>query len=107
MISNNQYNKLREAISLAKTPGGCHYVINGKPACVIAQLFTLEGVTVEQLSQLEGMPIADMSDHDMGPLKSYPRKLLADLQEVWDKGRGSEEDLKNTMREMVEMEYSL
>jgi hypothetical protein len=101
MLTVDQYNNLDEAISLATDPRGCFYVAGGMPACVIAQLFVLEGGEVEKLKQMEGESISSISDACMGPLRRYPRQLLVRLQSEWDTGSGTEHELKDKMRVIV------
>lgn len=40
---------LYKALELATQPGACLYVYGGKPCCIIAQLYVLEGGKVEDM----------------------------------------------------------
>lgn len=73
---------LKQAIKLARGAGKCDYLNNGKPYCVIAQLYVLEGGSVEDLKEWEGCTITGIDDR--GCLKKYPIKLLDGLQSRWD-----------------------
>ena len=81
---------VRKACELAKLPGGCTYVADGKPACVIGQLAVLEGCTVEQLSDFEqdNLNVAVLFLLDEEPFKTklakYNSSFLDMLQMEWD-----------------------
>mgnify|MGYP003534381023 CR=1 FL=1 len=60
---------------------GCRYVVDGKPACVIAQLYILEGGKVEDMADWHGKPIAYIQPP---LLAKYPILFLSTVQYVFD-----------------------
>lgn len=91
-MKQKEINNLRKAIDLAEKPGGCKYVRNGKPCCVIAQLAVLEGIPVEQISKWDVSKFPGIGSLLLEPLvngasaitSKYPIILLNNLQGVWD-----------------------
>lgn len=74
-----------EAIKKAVHPGGCRYLIDGKPACVIAQLYVLKGGAPEDMESWHGTGVLRIVDERMVPLlMDEPRFLMEHLQYVWD-----------------------
>lgn len=94
-LTNEQIKTLHKAIDLAVLPGGCQYVTNDAPSCVIAQLATLEGAPLEILkmwnvsarggdSKKIGSLINDGDPTARRLGNKYGDQLLIDLQEIWD-----------------------
>jgi hypothetical protein len=78
---------IKKACELAQGAGECEYVIDGKPCCVIGQLYSLEGFDI---SNLEGnitcwhnvsLRNKDIIDRKYGELK------LERLQSFWDSSK--------------------
>lgn len=99
-LTPEQCQKLQTAIDNAREPGECRYTKDDQPCCVIAQLATLEGVSVETLKKLDDLSTNSI-DHilDYGSkqpceyepykmmaekLQSYPTKMLQSMQNQWD-----------------------
>ena len=103
-----QMDKLNKAIELAREPGSCQYVTDGEPCCVIAQLYILEGGTVDELRQWRSTVISHVL-YEVNPpqLASYPKDLLADLQYTWDAGCNDAETRREIMRQRVRKAASL
>lgn len=81
-------DKCLRAIALARKPGSCLYIHEGKPCCVIAQLLLLEGGDLEDI---KASWIRDNNVHipihkveNRGRLAKYPIKVLKELQAIWD-----------------------
>lgn len=92
---------LKQAIKLAMGAGKCDYLNNGKPYCVIAQLYVLEGGSPEDLKEWEGCTITGIDDR--GCLKKYSIKLLEGLQERWDQSfEETESEVRQNMLTFVE-----
>lgn len=74
-----------EAIKKAINPGGCRYLQDGKPACVIAQLYVLKGGAPEDMGSWHTDVVLSIV-HEFKPplLMDEPRLLMADLQCTWD-----------------------
>lgn len=102
-LTHEQKQKLQTAIDSAIGHGTCRYTLYNKPACVIAQLAHLEGVSYETLESLTKngkstgktigyiLDAAESGSDDYQPynimhqaLKSYPKDLLSKLQICWD-----------------------
>jgi hypothetical protein len=90
IVSKKQYDNLIKAAELARGPGHCEYTnLDSTPKCVIGQLAFLEGVPIDTLlswdnirhnqiaSVLKRAEYAEL-------LQNYPRKLLGELQRIWD-----------------------
>lgn len=80
---------LYKALALAKNPGNCLYVERGQPCCIIAQLYVLEGGTVEEMEG--GGKFKEWStirrvyiDRAPTQLTKYPMNLLIAMQANWD-----------------------
>ena len=108
-------DNLLKAIEAAVNPGGCVYMDDGEPCCVIAQLAYMEGVPKSNLSNWDAAP--GLAGSDIGSLLnasrvSYPKAhALADkygadrlihLQGMWD--MSEDPATKIRMREFVEKE---
>jgi hypothetical protein len=101
----NKQNLLK-AIELAVSPGECKYFNDGKPCCVVGQLFALEGAKVEEFDECNGVSIGYPNSkiaHVMHYLDSYDTDLLDDLQSMWDRDLDSEEDIDERKAQMVEL----
>ncbi len=101
MITKEQDEKIRRAITSAQQPGECLYVANGQPCCIIAQLATLEGLEIEELTawDMEYTTHPDGTKSalnaistilDRNPLAQhvftgYDTGTLAQLQRHWDR----------------------
>lgn len=97
-ITEEQAKRLHTATDAATEPRNCLYLTsNNKPACVIAQLAFMEGVSVTEMTQWCGDIVYVM---EKGPgserLASYPIALLSKLQVLWD-GRGIREEMHSTV----------
>lgn len=100
---------LYKALSLAKNPGNCKYVQDGKPCCIIAQLFVLEGGTVEEMGE-ENYPewsTIRRVYHDQAPpqLTKYPLELLVAMQSNWDRENGVFDSIKSrrdTIKQIID-----
>lgn len=88
-----------EAIQKATDPGGCRYLIDGKPACVIAQLYVLKGGAPEDMGSWHTDVVLSIV-HEFKPplLMDEPRSLIANLQHTWDTSATAEEGRENMMR---------
>ena len=106
MLKPAQKKKLVEAVLLAKGPGECNYVINGRPGCVIGQLGAICGAKVSDLCFWDDCEAWEVHSGSTGvesllmyvdpvALRDYPARLLAQLQCIWDyKGDARSEDEK-------------
>lgn len=81
---------LYKALELATMAGACLYVHNGKPCCIIAQLYVLEGGKVEDMLSVKNK-LGEWSAvkhvyEDLAPpqLTKYPKNLLITMQARWD-----------------------
>lgn len=108
MLSDEQKEKLYQAIDAARGPGACDYVEGGKPCCVIAQLAHLEGVSIEDMASTWGVSqVQHISERPyvrgVEFIIKYPVKLLTELQTIWDtcKQVTSEDDAREGMKEKV------
>lgn len=88
-----------EAIKKAINPGGCRYLQDGKPACVIAQLYILKGGSPEDMEDWHDTNIPIVV-YELKPplLMDEPRLLMANLQHTWDTSATAEEGRENMMR---------
>jgi len=99
---------LFKAIELAVNPGQCQYFSDGKPSCVIGQLFALEGTQENELKEFNGNSIYYLLNYaECSTLlkykDNYPIMLLDRLQDLWDNNLDSEEDLDERKQRMVEL----
>ena len=79
--------KLLKAIELATEFGNCTYVKKSEPCCVIAQLFVLEGGTIEDMIDWDVYTVNrlfGLNDKIVTVLSKYPLSLLNTLQACWD-----------------------
>ena len=103
----NKQNLLK-AIELAENPGECKYFSDGKPSCVVGQLFALEGTKEEELKGFNGNSIYYLLNISECTTLSkyqdnYPIRLLERLQDLWDGELDSEEDIDERKARMVEL----
>lgn len=101
----NKQNILK-AIELAENPGGCKYFSEGKPSCVVGQLFVIEGAKEEEFKECNYTGIGSTDSvlsSVMHYLDGYSIDLLDDLQSMWDCDLGPEEDLDERKARMVEL----
>lgn len=93
---------LKQAIKLAKGPAEGMYTRDGKPYCIIGQLYVLEGGNVKDLEEWEDQQIWDIPNR--GCLDKYPIAVLRSLQTTWDDDEyeGGEEDRRSDMLTTVE-----
>lgn len=103
-LTEDQKKKLEAAIDAAQGAGGCKYVKNGEPCCVIAQLGHREGVPKAEMTRWDrrlstglgagiSAVLAGFTTEEFSPgaLLNYPPELLIDLQSIWDRGQRSGE----------------
>ncbi len=83
-LTQDQAEKLRKAISQAQKFGGCKYVSEDKPCCVIAQLATLEGVPLEKLREWDEANSQSVLAIQPEELASYSFSRLSQIQNFWD-----------------------
>lgn len=101
----NKQNLLK-AIELAENPGECEYFSEGKPSCVVGQLFVLEGAKEEEIRYCNDKAISNvlnMSDHLTKYLDDYPVDLLELLQDNWDSCLSIDEKLSDRKNRLVEL----
>lgn len=88
MLSDEQKEKLYKAIDAARMPGACDYVEGGAPCCVIAQLASLEGVSVNDMYSWGIAQVQNLAQQDKARgfefVTKYPSELLKELQGIWD-----------------------
>ena len=100
-MSDERKANLRRAIRNARGPAQCMYVFNGKPWCVIGQLASLEGVTVESLSEWVGFIELIDDSAAKSLLDRYGTDLLSNLQGIWDDDDETAATKRFEMRELV------
>jgi hypothetical protein len=91
-MNATQIENIKKAIELAKQnghQGECRYVTDGKPDCVVAQLATIEGVSIEDLAKWEKKNVlaaAMFNKPGANSLreKGYNTEFLLLLQRIWD-----------------------
>lgn len=95
-------SNLLKAIELAQGKGGCVYVKDGKPCCVIAQLHVLEGGSLSEMEEWSDETVANViTTFKPRTLTKYPTGLLRGLQSIWDSRRGTNEEGREEMRRFV------
>jgi hypothetical protein len=108
VINMNKQNLLK-AIELAENPGECKYFSDGKPSCVVGQLFALEGAKSEEFNGIiNTKPIGTIHENkEFAKVKhylyGYSTDILDDLQSMWDNNLDSEEDIDERKAQMVEL----
>lgn len=107
VITAEQKEKLYRAIELARNAGGCEYVYKGKPCCVIAQLASIEGITIDNMKEWGSKAIASIWFSGMisiRPLLVYPSYVLTLIQSAWDDTHNSfaEETRRANMKAIVD-----
>lgn len=101
-MTEEQIARLQTAIDKAKNPGKCRYVVDGRPSCVIAQLYILEGGSVDTLGKWRSTVIGCILEEQRPPkLAHYPKGLLQNLQYLWDVGVNDADTRREAMREEV------
>jgi hypothetical protein len=102
VITDIQKIKLITAIDKAEGHGSLAYTVEGRPACVIAQLALLEGASVNLIKKWDDsvFVILGKSSTPKG-LKEYPSKLLQYLQFLWDDRTINHTVARERMRELV------
>jgi hypothetical protein len=121
--------QLYEAINAARNYGGCTYVDEHGPVCVVAQFLFLRGITLEEMntwgSKSCNVPLERRDNYDkkvspmvyegqnivfIAPddprLEGVDRRLLRRLQEVWDSSVGDPETARDTMRNIVDANFN-
>lgn len=113
-LTKDQIKKLYAAINSAREPGGCKYVSDGVPCCVIAQLATLEGVPLETLERWNSTE--DILDGQDSITELYAKQqpatgmlnekygivFLRDLQDIWDNVASTVRGGRAAMRKRVQ-----
>lgn len=95
-------SNLLKAIELAQGKGGCVYVKDGKPCCVIAQLHILEGGSLSEMEEWDNLTVTEvMRDCQPDTLTKYSVSLLSGLQTIWDNNKGTNEEGREEMRRFV------
>lgn len=101
-LTEEQISRLQTAIDKAENPGECRYVVDGRPSCVIAQLYILEGGSVDTLEWWQSTVIGCILEEQRPPeLARYPKGLLQNLQYLWDIGLTNADTRREAMREEV------
>lgn len=103
-LTEEQIARLQTAIDKAENPGARRYVVDGRPSCVIAQLYILEGGSVDTLEwwQWQSTVIGCILEEQRPPeLVHYPEGLLQNLQYLWDVGVADADTRREAMREEV------
>ena len=101
-MTEEQIARLQTAIDKAENPGACCYVVNGRPSCVIAQLYILEGGSVDTLKEWGATVIGCvLNERHPAELAHYPKGLLQNLQYLWDIGVDDAESRREAMRKEV------
>lgn len=101
---------LYKALELARNPGNCLYVERGQPCCIIAQLFVLEGGTVEEMESRgdykEWSTVRRVYLDKAPPqLTKYPLELLVAMQSNWDRENGVFDSIKSrrdTIKQIID-----
>lgn len=106
-LTEEQIARLQTAIDKAETPGACRYVVDGRPSCVIAQLYILEGGSVDTLEEWGATVIGCVLDEwHPAEFAHYPKGLLQNLQYLWDTGMDDAECRREVMRKEVKDFYN-
>lgn len=101
-LTEEQIVRLQTAINKAENPGGCRYAVDERPSCVIAQLYILEGGSVDTLKYWGSTVIGCVLEQEHPPeLAKYPKWLLQKLQYLWDVGVADAEYKREIMRDEV------
>lgn len=82
-INNDQLAKVFKALYLAEKTrdSSAEYLRDGKPRCVIAHLYVMEGGSVEELAKVDA---GESHDRDIFSFLNYPQEMLHNLQEKSD-----------------------
>lgn len=101
-MTEEQIARLQTAIDKAENPGECRYVVDGRPSCVIAQLYILEGGSVDTLEEWGATVIGCvLNERHPAELAHYPKTLLQSLQYLWDIGMDGVDCRREAMRSEV------
>jgi hypothetical protein len=115
----NLKENLLKAIDAAILPGEVVYIYEDKPCCVIAQLATIEGITVDTMKKWDVAHMFNKIEQSeeigqllqskargTGPLKKYPIDLLEKVQGIWDRPTADNEDeIREQAKQVVENYY--
>lgn len=104
-LTEQQVQRLTYAIDNASGHGSLQYIVDGKPACVVAHLAAVEGVADSVMKRWDDSAFVVLSKPN-SPLKSYPIALLQYLQFLWDDTGRTADMARGCMRKMVELAAS-
>lgn len=101
-----KYKKVMKAIKLATGKGDCKYITDDKPACVIAQLGALEGISKYRMSRWSNANILSVIDKQ--ELHKYDNTFLRKLQQMWDTMKAaSVHKAKEEMRKYTKQHFGV